>query len=162
MRSKCPHCGKFLVDSGGSPDAKWMIVGEFGSWEEIREGLPFVGRTGDVLSAELGRLGLPLSSFRLTNLWQHAKDEKECKLEWHVDQLAKELKGRTHVLLCGSDVVKALMGNKAKVSNYSGTRITLPDFKGVRFWVSPNPAIVFHSPIGELRLSLERFAKDLK
>lgn len=158
-RARCPHCKKFLISPYGNPKSKILFVGEFPGWEEVKQGIPFIGKTGDVLRAELLRNGIQLGAYRVTNLWLHEQDEENCKAEWHLDQLVKEFKGKTHVLLMGSSVVNALVGKQ--VSNYAGMQVKLPDFKGIRFWVSPNPAVVFHGPLGELRMSLERFVHDI-
>lgn len=160
VRSKCPKCSKLLVTPHGNHKASILLVGEFPGYEEIREGVPFCGRTGDVLKSEMMRLGLQFNACRVTNLWQHAPDETTCDLRWHLDQLVKEFKGKSHVLLMGSDVVSALLGKA--VSNYAGLKVRIPEFKNIHFWVSPNPAVVFHGPLGELRLSLERFAQDVQ
>lgn len=159
-REACPHCGRMLIDAAGPKEAKILLVGEFPGYEEVRQGRPFVGRTGEVLQQELARQGLQLQQCRYTNLWQHDKAEKACDPDWHLDQLTREFQGRSHVLLMGSDVTTAILGGK--VMEYAGTRITLPAFKDIRFWVSPNPAIVFNAPLGELRLAIERFAKDTR
>lgn len=160
IRAKCHKCGKLLVTPYGNPKSNILLVGEFPGYEEIREGVPFCGRTGEVLKSELMRVGIQLGNCRVTNLWQHAADDKTCDLNWHLDQLVKEFKGKSHALLMGSDVVSALLGKA--VSNYSGLQVKIPEFKSTKFWVSPNPAIVFHGPLGELRLSIERFAADVQ
>src|SRR3990167_6592865 len=157
-RNKCPKCGKLLIQPVGNPKSKILLVGDFPGFEEVRQGVCFVGRSGEVLQSELGRNGLQFRDCRMTNLWQHAEDEKECDITWHINQLVKEFKGKTHVLLMGSSAVRTVVGEK-KI-NYAGTRLTLPDFKGIRIWASPNPTSVFHSPVGEFRISLERFVQD--
>lgn len=159
MRTPCKKCGKLLVPAAGPVKSKILLVGEFPGFEEVRQGIPFVGRTGEVLDNELRRAGLQMRNCRVTNLWLHDRDE-ECDPKWHLNQLVKEFKGRTHVLLMGSELISALLGNH--VMDYSGCHITVPEFKGVRFWVSPNPAIVFHSSVGEVRLAVTRFVEDVR
>jgi uracil-DNA glycosylase len=161
MNNTCPKCKHVIVPPYGNLKSTVLLVGEFPGYEELMQGIPFVGKTGQVLHEELGRAGLPMQaqSMRMTNLWLHGKDEKACDLHWHLDQLVKEFKGKTHVLLMGSDTISAILGSK--VSELSGLRITIPEFKTIRFWIAPNPAIVFHSPVGEFRLAIERFVHDV-
>jgi uracil-DNA glycosylase family 4 len=160
QREKCPRCGKLLIAPAGPPSSKILLVGEFPGVEEIKQGRPFIGKTGDVLRAELLRVGLTLPELRQTNLWQHAKDEKGCDLNFHLDRMVKEFEGKTHVLLMGSDVTQALLGEK--VSAHSGLMVKIRPYKDIHFWVSPNPAIAFKSPIGEMRLAMTRFAEDVQ
>lgn len=159
-RRVCKVCKKKLVEAVGNKSAKFLLVGEFPGYQEIIEGRAFVGRTGEVLQAELSKAGMALQECRLTNLWLHEKDEKNCNVETHLNEMVKEFKGKTHILLMGSDVVRALLGQS--VMNLSGTRLKLPVYKNIHFWVSPNPAVVFRSPVGELRMAMERFVKDAR
>jgi uracil-DNA glycosylase family 4 len=160
MRTTCKKCGKMLVLPGGPVKSKYLLVGEFPVWEEVRQGVPFIGKKGEVLENELRRAGLQMRDCRMTNLWQHDRDEADCDPTWHLNQLVKEFKGRTHVLLMGSELISALLGSH--VMDYSGCRVTVPEFKSIHFWVSPNPAIVFKSTVGELRLSITRFVQDIR
>lgn len=159
-RTPCPKCHKMLVMPRGPEKAKLLLIGEFPGYEEIRQGFPFVGNSGEILRSELLRAGLAMNDCRLTNLWLHDKDEKNCDMAWHLDRMVKEFKGRTHILLMGSDVVSALLGES--VSNRAGLPVKIPEFPKIRFWVSPNPAVVFHGPVGDFRMSIERFVKDAK
>jgi uracil-DNA glycosylase family 4 len=171
-RNACPHCGRLLIPAAGPTSSKLLVVGEFPGKDEIIQGVPFVGKTGEVLQAELLKVGLILGEVRRTNLWQHSKapvlnkDPKakhkdgECDLDWHLDQMVKEFQGKAYVLLMGSDVTQALLGEK--VSERYGLMVKVPGYSDIHFWVSPNPAVVFKSPIGEMRLSFERFAQDVK
>ncbi len=170
-REKCPLCGRSLIRQAGLASSKILLVGEFPGKDEIIKGVPFIGKTGEVLRAELLRVGLILPELRQTNLWQHAKSpvkskdlkakpkEGECDLDWHVDKMVKEFEGKTHVLLMGSDVTQALLGEK--VMSHAGLRVKVPGYESTHFWVSPNPAIAFKSPIGEMRLAFKRFAEDV-
>lgn len=160
QRSKCSKCGKLFVQNGGNPRSRYLLVGEFPGYEEVIQGVPFVGRAGDVLKSELMLAGMQINEFQLTNLWQHERDEKNCDVTLHLDRLTKLFKGKTHVLLMGSEVASVLLGRG--VSDLSGTRIQLPVYKSIRFWVSPNPAVVFHTPVGDLRLSIKRFVDDIR
>jgi uracil-DNA glycosylase family 4 len=177
MRQVCPNCGKQLVEPNGNPRSPILIVGEAPGLDEIKRGICFVGRTGEVLQAELARQGIQVMTCRLTNLWLHAKSDVHiskssdntvmiqakkggCDPRWHLDQLVKEFTGKTHVLLMGSEVTSAILGTKSAA--LAGLQVKVPDFPKIKFFVSPNPAIVFRSPIGDLRLSVERFAADTR
>lgn len=159
-RAVCPICGKQLVAPGGRSTSKILLVGDYPGKDEVIKGIPLIGRVGDVLHAELLKVGLIFADLRHTNLWQHAKDEATCDPAWHLDQLAKEFKGKTHVLMMGSHVTQALIGHN--VEDRSGLKVKVSGYKGINFWVSPSPALAHASPIGEMRLAMQRFAHDVQ
>lgn len=160
MRQTCKICGKQLIPSYGPTSSKILIAGEFPGTQEIIRGIPFIGKTGDILKAEATRAGLNILSCRLTNLWQHAKDEENCDVEWHIQQLVREMRGKTHILLMGSDLTYHLLGGKS-VMDLTGMEVKSDMFPKQRIFVSVNPAFLFHGPVGELRLALGRFVESL-
>ncbi|MGR3479196.1 uracil-DNA glycosylase [Salipiger marinus] len=69
-----PHCdlkrgARNLVFADGTPQARVMIVGEAPGREEDQQGLPFVGRAGQLLDRMLGAIGLSRAqSVYITNV----------------------------------------------------------------------------------------------
>ncbi len=57
-----------LVFADGNPSSGLMLVGEGPGEEEDRTGLPFVGRSGQLLDRMLGSIGLDRQSCLITNL----------------------------------------------------------------------------------------------
>lgn len=166
-RSKCGRCGKIIISPLGNPDSPYLLVGDFPGYHETIQGSPVAFRqkptqtfSGDILKAELTRAGIMFNGVFVTNLWQHQKDEKTCDLALHLDQLVTLFKDKTHVLLMGSDVTQALLG--VNVNVVSGIQVKVPGFGKIHFWVSPNPALVYAQPIGELRLAFRRFVEDIR
>jgi uracil-DNA glycosylase len=186
-RERCTHCGKLLIPALGNPKSPLLLVGDFPNYLETKQGFPFAFRnphnawdnmqSGDILREELTRVGIMMNSVLLTNLWMHGKDwkmettytktgkEKQqkvpaCPPEFHLDSLVKMFAGKTHVLLMGSEVTQALIGKT--VQQVSGTQVVVPGIdKKIHFWVSPNPALAFNQPLGELRLAFQRFSDDV-
>lgn len=58
---------KNLVFSDGNPEAKVMLVGEAPGRDEDLQGLPFVGRSGQLLDRMLASIGLDRSSVYIIN-----------------------------------------------------------------------------------------------
>jgi len=56
-----------LVFADGNPQAKIMLIGEAPGAEEDRQGLPFVGRAGQLLDRMLGAIGLDRTSVYIAN-----------------------------------------------------------------------------------------------
>jgi len=71
--TECTRCAALvesrsrIVDGDGPADADVLFVGEAPGEYEDEEGVPFVGRSGDVLDDELRDAGLPRADVRITN-----------------------------------------------------------------------------------------------
>lgn len=67
---RCPlHASrKHPVFGDGNPSADWLFVGEAPGAEEDRQGLPFVGRAGQLLNEMLFALGLERGSVFICNV----------------------------------------------------------------------------------------------
>lgn len=68
--TRCPlHESRTTVVFGdGDPDADLMFIGEGPGQHEDEQGLPFVGRSGQLLSTLLGRVGLARSEVYIANV----------------------------------------------------------------------------------------------
>ncbi|MDH5631921.1 MAG: uracil-DNA glycosylase [Gammaproteobacteria bacterium] len=66
----CPlHAGRTNTVFGtGNPQADWLFVGEAPGGEEDKQGEPFVGRAGQLLSAMLAALGLDREKIYIANV----------------------------------------------------------------------------------------------
>ncbi len=71
--AQCTRCGLHetrtrTVFGAGDPKARWLLVGEAPGEEEDRQGLPFVGRAGNLLSAMLQAVGLQRDQVYIANI----------------------------------------------------------------------------------------------
>lgn len=62
------HTAKNLVFADGNPDADLMLVGEAPGRDEDIEGLPFVGRSGQLLDRILAAIGVDRTSAYIANV----------------------------------------------------------------------------------------------
>lgn len=156
----CPICNAPLIAPIGPPDAKVLIVSEFPGEYETEQGRPFVPQApaGRVLHAELYRVGVSIDALRLTNVWLHAPDEKDCRFSWHLYQAEQECKDRRIILVLGSTASIALLG--VNVMSVSGTLVKSKKWPKTKMIVGPNPATCLHGPVGEFRLAIELFKKE--
>lgn len=157
MAKTCPKCLAPLIAPQIVKGAKAAIVGEFPGKEEIAEGKVFVGATGDILRRELRLKGINPLDLTLTNLWQHeAADCPEWEdIQWNIQEMIRQVQGVPLLLLCGSECSQALF--QTGVSDLSGLWMTHKQLPKTRIMVAPNPASLFHQPVGEWRLALDRF-----
>jgi len=65
-----------LVFNDGPPDAKVMIIGEAPGKDEEREGKPFIGRAGRLLTATLEKLGWQRSDFYISNIVKYRPSDE--------------------------------------------------------------------------------------
>jgi DNA polymerase len=70
--ARCTACGLHrgrtqTVFGCGSAGARWMVVGEGPGAEEDRQGLPFVGRAGQLLTAMLTAIGVARDAVYIAN-----------------------------------------------------------------------------------------------
>jgi uracil-DNA glycosylase family 4 len=62
------HTATNLVFADGNPDARVMFVGEAPGFEEDLQGLPFVGKSGQLLDRMIAAIGLDRSSAYIANV----------------------------------------------------------------------------------------------
>lgn len=62
------HSAKTLVFADGNPEADVMFIGEAPGREEDLQGMPFVGRAGQLLDRMLAAIGLSRESAYITNM----------------------------------------------------------------------------------------------
>jgi uracil-DNA glycosylase family 4 len=163
---KCEICGRPCVEPAGMRNSPILLVGEFPGYEEIKEGTPWCGKAGDVLHAELERIGIQFARCRATNLWLHEKPkgkvEIEAEFEWHYAQLMIEMKKAKAVLLMGSDLAGVFFNKKITLINGCIMKSDrLP--KNIEVAVAAfNPALAFTGTLGDVRFGIEQFAKAAK
>jgi DNA polymerase len=63
------------VPGAGSPTAEIMFIGEGPGFYEDKQGLPFVGRSGDLLNKMLTTIGLKREEVFITNVVKHRPPE---------------------------------------------------------------------------------------
>lgn len=136
-------------------------MGEFPGEEEMNRGAPFVGKAGQILEYELGRVGIDMWACRLITMWQHYQNKSIDCLEYGLKALTLEMAGRK-VLMMGSELANYFLGTK--VSLLYGMKVESALFpRSIQFAiVSPSPGIALHQPLGELRLAIQKFAKLVK
>ena len=124
-----------IVNGDGPEDADVLFVGEAPGANEDAEGVPFVGRSGDVLDGELRDAGLAREDVRITNCVRCRPPENRdpsseelanCRpyLDREIEVVAPEV-----VVTLGKVPGEHLLGRDVAVTNETGTveRVTLGD-----------------------------------
>lgn len=103
---------KNLVFADGNPEAKLMLIGEAPGRDEDLQGLPFVGRAGQLLDKMLAAINLDRSSAYITNVipWRPPGNRTPTPQETEICRPFIE----RHIELVSPNVVLMLGGSSAK------------------------------------------------
>ena len=120
------HTAINLVFGDGNPKARVMLIGEAPGADEDRQGLPFVGQSGQLLDKALSTIGLTRRNFYITNIipWrppgnrQPTPQETEACLPFvkrHIDLVSPDF-----LILVGGTSAKALLGGRDGIMRLRG------------------------------------------
>ena len=104
-----------LVFSDGNPNSKVMIIGEGPGANEDKEGLPFVGRAGQLLDKMLHAINLNRKNVYITNVVNYRPPENRKPTEKEVERYLPYLKKHIEIikpkiiLLLGSTAMNAIL-----------------------------------------------------
>lgn len=160
---ECPVCkSKDYVPAYGNKKSKVLLVAEFPGEDEVRKGVPMTGNMSNVLRTELAILGQDLKAFRRMNVWFHPPNKNPKCFEYGVEQVIKEAKGKSIILLMGDEVVKYFCNES--VTKVCGLQVTSPYLSAPHIFACINPAQVYHlgHGVGEIRLALHKFVKEVE
>lgn len=115
-----------LVFGDGNPKARVMLIGEAPGADEDRQGLPFVGQSGQLLDKAFAAIGLTRENFYITNIipWrppgnrQPTPAEAEACLPFvkrHLDLVSPDF-----LILVGGTALKTLLGGRDGIVRLRG------------------------------------------
>ena len=115
-----------LVFADGNPKAKVMLVGEAPGADEDRQGLPFVGVSGQLLDRMMAAIGLDRTSFYITNVcfWRPPGNRKPTDAELaaqlpfvlrHIELVAPKV-----LVLVGGSSAQMLLGTNEGITRLRG------------------------------------------
>jgi len=115
-----------IVFSDGNPNAKIMIIGEGPGANEDLEGVPFIGRTGELLDKMLFSINLDRENVYISNVVNYRPPEnrnptKE-EIARYLPYLVKhiEIINPQILILLGSTAFNAIIDNDKVISNARG------------------------------------------
>ena len=114
------------VFADGNPDAKIMIVGEGPGANEDKEGIPFVGRAGQLLDKMLESINLDRKNVYITNVVNYRPPENrrpsDIEIKKYLPYLIKhiEIINPKIILLLGSTALNAIIGDEIVISKARG------------------------------------------
>lgn len=162
----CTKCrlagGRTQVVFGvGHSNADLMFIGEAPGFHEDRQGEPFVGAAGQLLTKLLGDIGLKRSDVRITNVLlcrppgnrDPMPDEIESCKPWLKEQI--DLIDPKVIATLGNFSTQLLLGRKVGISKVRGQRF---DWRGRVLIPTFHPAAILRS--GSAGLQMEQIEQD--
>ncbi|MBO1111933.1 uracil-DNA glycosylase [Bordetella petrii] len=162
---QCTACGlcngrRHAVFGMGARPARWMVVGEAPGEQEDRQGLPFVGRSGQLLDAMLAAVGLSREKdVFIANVIKcrppgnrNPKPEEIAACSPYLMRQIELLKPE-RILVLGRFAAQTLLGTDATIGSLRGRRHTLAadDGRSIPVVVSYHPAYLLRSPVEKAR-----------
>ena len=156
---QCQACGlhkqrQNTVFGHGCIDADWLFVGEAPGSEEDKQGLPFVGRAGQLLNSILFSIGLTRDEVYITNVLKcrppgnrdpMGEEVIQCEPYLHdqIDRIKPEI-----IIAIGRFAAQALLKSTASIAELRGQRHEYSKLK--------IPLVVTYHPAYLLRSLLEK------
>ncbi len=176
IKEKCEHCEKCplyksktnTVFSGGTPNSKIMLIGEAPGEQEDLQGLPFVGRSGQLLDKILECVGLSRSKniyicntikCRPPHNRNPLPEEKQACREY-LDAQIEILKPQI-ILLCGAVAVASMIPeNKLGITQIHGKWFDGPN--GAKMMPIYHPAYLLRNSSNEVGKPKWQMWQDIK
>jgi uracil-DNA glycosylase len=160
-----------LVFGDGNPDAEIMFVGEAPGADEDRQGVPFVGRAGQLLDKMLASIGLDRTKVYIANVvpWRPPGNRTPTPLETAacLPFIRRQIElVDPKILIClGASAAQTLLGSKDGIMRMRGRWLSyMEGGKDIRAAALLHPAYLLRQP-AQKRLAwrdLQMLAKEIK
>ena len=144
-----------LVFADGTPGSRLMFVGEAPGAEEDKQGLPFVGRSGQLLDRMLKAIGLDRSKVYIANIvpWRPPGNRTPTPVETQIClpfiQRQIELSNPDVLVTIGQPSTGALLGVQGIMKNRGRWFPYNTGTREIRAMPMLHPAYLLRSPIGK-------------
>jgi len=144
-----------LVFADGTPGSKLMLVGEAPGAEEDKQGLPFVGRSGQLLDRMLKAIGLERNQVYIANIvpWRPPGNRTPTPVETQIClpfiQRQIELSNPDVLVTIGQPSTGALLGIQGIMKNRGRWFPFNTGSREIRAMPMLHPAYLLRSPIGK-------------
>jgi DNA polymerase len=154
LAKDCLKCGlgqtrKNFVFGSGNPKADIMIIGEAPGADEDEQGLPFVGRAGQLLSKIIESIDLTRDDVYICNIVKCRPPKNRAPVSDEVDSCLPYLLKQidiikpAYILALGATAVESLTNTKVRMAD---TRGKLLEFHGIKMLVTYHPAALLYNP----------------
>ena len=149
--TRCPlhRTRRNLVFGEGSPTAKLVFVGEAPGEEEDKQGRPFVGRAGQLLTKIINAMGLAREEVYICNILKCRppgnRNPKEDEIATCEPFLVQQLEAINPEIICalGTFAAKTLLRTESPISAIRGK---FHDYHGRKLMPTYHPAYLLRNP----------------
>ena len=152
--STCRECGLCetrtqTVFADGAPTARLLLVGEAPGRDEDAQGVPFVGRAGQLLNKMLAAIDLKREEVYICNVLKCRPPENRTPMPEEVERCLPYLEQQIALirpsLICalGLSAAQALLRTKASMTSMRGRVF---EFRGIRLIPTYHPAALLRNP----------------
>ncbi len=154
------------VFSDGDPEARLVFVGEAPGGDEDLQGVPFVGRAGQLLTKMIEAMGLKRQDVYICNVIKCRPPENRAPLPEEIaackDYLLRQIEVISPKVICtlGKHAAEALLDTEVFISKIRGKEF---EFNGVTLIPTYHPAYLLRNPSAkkEVWIDLKKIIKIL-
>ncbi|WP_457639957.1 uracil-DNA glycosylase [Persephonella sp.] len=157
---ECKKCDLYknriqAVLGEGNPDAKLMFIGEAPGGDEDKQGRPFVGRAGKLLTKLIEEAGHKREEFYITNVCKCRPPNNRTPTPWEMEACFPYLKEQIEIIdpkvlcLLGATAARAFLNRHVAITKERGSVI---NWNGRLVYLTYHPAYVLRNPSEEITL----------
>ncbi len=157
---ECKKCDLYksrthAVLGEGNLNAKLMFIGEAPGGEEDKQGRPFVGRAGKLLTRLIEAAGHKREEFYITNICKCRPPNNRTPTPWEMEACFPYLKEQIQIIdpkvlcLLGATAARAFLGRNVAITKERGSII---NWDGRLLYLTYHPAYVLRNPNAEITL----------
>ena len=148
---RCPlaKTRKNVVFGAGDINARLMFVGEAPGYEEDIEGMPFVGKAGELLTKIIGTMGLDRKDVYICNILKcrppHNRNPLPEEISLCVGHLYRQIEYIRPSVICGLGkfASQTLLDTDVAITKLRGK---WHEFRGIKFMPTYHPAYLLRNP----------------
>ncbi len=167
--SLCTECDLYrtrrnLVFGSGNPRARLMFIGEAPGEEEDAQGLPFVGRAGQLLTKIIEAMGMKREDVYIANILKCRPPDNRQPLPTEVlaceENIKRQIEAIRPKVICtlGKFASQAILRTETPIS---GLRGKFQEYNGIKVMPTFHPAYLLRNP-QDKKLVWEDMKKVLK
>jgi len=169
--SSCKKCSLHktrhnIVLGSGDPNARLMFIGEAPGEDEDLQGLPFVGRAGQLLTKIIEAMGLKRSDVYIANILKCRPPNNRPPLPIEIIECENILKRQINMIkpkiICtlGKFASQTLLRTESTISNLRGN---FKEYNGIKLMPTFHPAYLLRNPAGKklVWLDMKKIMKEL-
>lgn len=155
-----------LVFADGDPNPGFVVVGEAPGADEDAQGLPFVGRSGQLLRKTLAEAGMPPASVFICNILKHRPPDNRNPLPAEIEACTPHLMKQLQIvrpkiiLTLGNFSTKFLLATERGITQMRGRTHESP--LGWTVFPTFHPSAVLRNPVENTPVFREDIARAVE